>query len=127
MTFDTSLLALVMLLCWDWPLWSVTSFWLLFTFITGTYLSSNMNKVAAGAWFSLMLAFILAAITFLWSWGQGLKAAYVRGNKILLRDLLEEDAAGKRTQPRSAGKSSRAARHARPVGLAPRALTCLAS
>ena len=44
--------ALVMLLCWEWPLWAVISFWLPFTFITGTYLSSNLFKVPSGAYFS---------------------------------------------------------------------------
>ena len=60
MTFDTSLLALVMLLCWEWPLWAVTSFWLPFTFITGTYLSSNLFKVPSGAWFRRVSAFLSA-------------------------------------------------------------------
>ena len=38
-----------------------------------------------------MLATILASITFLWHWGQTLKSDYVRENKIMLGDLLEED------------------------------------
>ena len=51
-----------------------------------------------------MLATILASITFLWHWGQSLKSDYVRTNKIMLGDLLEEDTEGKQTQPPTAGK-----------------------
>ncbi len=43
---------------------------------------------------SLVLAFILSCITYLWHWGQKKKLQYIRDNKILLRDLYEVDPAG---------------------------------
>ena len=30
---------------------AVGAFWLFFTFVTGTFLSSNMSKIPEGAWF----------------------------------------------------------------------------
>ena len=51
MTLDTSLLAILMLAGWEWHPAAVAAFWLVFTTITGTYLSSNLLKVPKGAWF----------------------------------------------------------------------------
>ena len=51
MTLDTSLLAILMTAGWEWHPAAVSAFWLLFTAITGAYLSSNLLKVPKGAWF----------------------------------------------------------------------------
>jgi hypothetical protein len=51
MTLDTSLLAILMTAGWEWHPAAVAAFWLLFTAITGAYLSSNLFKVPKGAWF----------------------------------------------------------------------------
>lgn len=49
MLLDTSLLSLVMLLGWEWPTAVVAAFWTVFTFLSGAYLSSNLNKASATA------------------------------------------------------------------------------
>lgn len=51
MTLDTSLLAILMSAGWEWHPAAVAAFWLPFTAITATYLSSNLLKVPKGAWF----------------------------------------------------------------------------
>ncbi|KAL4425077.1 hypothetical protein ABPG77_010391 [Micractinium sp. CCAP 211/92] len=94
MLLDTTLFVIVALTAWEWNVVAAGGFWVFFTFITGAFLSSNLSKVPKGAWFSLVLAFILSCITYLWHWGQKKKLQYIRDNKILLRDLYEVDPAG---------------------------------
>ncbi|PRW58025.1 Potassium transporter family isoform C [Chlorella sorokiniana] len=93
MLLDTSLLALVMITAWQWHLGVVAAFWLVFTFETGAFFSSNVQKVPEGAWLSLTIAAVLACISFVWHWGQTAKMELVRTGRTLLRDLFEEDTA----------------------------------
>jgi len=51
MLLDTSLFALVAITAWEWHVLAVGSFWAVFSFICGAYLSSNVSKVPKGAWF----------------------------------------------------------------------------
>ncbi|KAI3432754.1 hypothetical protein D9Q98_004295 [Chlorella vulgaris] len=94
MLLDTSLLAAVMVLAWGWSLLSAAAFWLPFTVITGAFFSSTLEKVPKGAWFSLVLSGILAALTFLWHWGQSMKLQHVRRRRLLLSSVLQRDDPG---------------------------------
>ena len=38
-------------LAWEWSLLSAGAFWLFFTFVTGAFFSSTLEKVPKGAWF----------------------------------------------------------------------------
>jgi K+ transporter len=49
MLMTTSLVSLVMIICWEWHLLVVGVFWLVWTFIEAAYLSSNLEKVASNA------------------------------------------------------------------------------
>eukprot|EP00887_Chlorella_sp_A99_P003937 scaffold11.g3937.t1 len=127
MLMDTFLLALLELVGWGWHVLAVAAFWLFFTFITGAYFSSTMEKVPSGAWFPLAICFALTIYTYTWTWGQSRKAAYVREHKVRLRDLFEEappspspkaDAAAAATGPAPGGAGEAGA--ARAGGRAPR-------
>lgn len=89
MLLDTCLLALVMLLAWEWPTLVVSAFWLFFTFISAAYFSSNLEKVPTGAWFALMLAGILSIVSFVYYYGQTKKAQYIQSHAVELEDLFE--------------------------------------
>ena len=91
MMIDTLLLSLVMLLSWDWHPAVVTAFYLVYTFISGAYLSSNLEKVVHGAWFSLVLSGILSTICYVYWWGQSSKVAYIKRHSIALHDIFEDN------------------------------------
>ena len=91
MVIDVLLLSLVMLLDWDWPFIVTGFFWLVYTFIGATYLSSNVAKVPHGAWFTLALAGIISIISFVYYWGQTKKYTYLKKNAVPLSSLLESD------------------------------------
>jgi KUP system potassium uptake protein len=68
--FDTSMVTLVSLIVWRLPVWLVFLPWLVFASIDGLYLSSALNKVPEGAWFTLTVSSILALIFLLWRFGK---------------------------------------------------------
>jgi KUP system potassium uptake protein len=45
-------------------------FFLVFAALDGVYMSSALRKVPEGAWFTIVLAFILSSIFILWRWGK---------------------------------------------------------
>lgn len=90
MLIDTTLLSLVMLLAWNWPAIVVLAFWLIFTFISAAYWSSNLIKIATGAWFSIALAGILSIITFVYYWGQTRKFEYLRKHMVPLDKIFQQ-------------------------------------
>lgn len=66
----TCMVALVAILVWRLPTYVVIPVWLIFAALDGAFLSSVFEKVPDGAWFTLMLAFILASIFTLWRFGK---------------------------------------------------------
>jgi len=68
--FDTCMVTLVALIVWKLPPWLVALPWLFFALIDGLYLSSALNKVPDGAWFTLTLSGILACLFLLWRFGR---------------------------------------------------------
>jgi KUP system potassium uptake protein len=64
------MVALVAILVWRLPTYVVLPIWLVFAALDGAFLSSVFEKVPDGAWFTLMLAFILASIFTLWRFGK---------------------------------------------------------
>lgn len=89
MIIDTLLLAMVMLMSWNWHPAIVGAFFLFYTFISGAYLSSNLEKIPHGAWFSIVLAGILSIISYVYWWGRATKATYIRNHIVPLSDLFE--------------------------------------
>ncbi|XP_044721491.1 potassium transporter [Hirsutella rhossiliensis] len=68
--FDTLMVTLVAILVWRRPIWLVCMPALLFATLDGLYLSSALNKVPDGAWFTLLLSAILAGSFLLWRFGK---------------------------------------------------------
>ncbi|RWA11284.1 hypothetical protein EKO27_g3810 [Xylaria grammica] len=68
--FDTCFVTLVSLIVWRIPPYYVFLPWLFFATHDGLYLTSALNKVPDGAWFTLTLAAILASIFLLWRFGK---------------------------------------------------------
>ncbi|KAJ4297378.1 hypothetical protein N0V88_004297 [Collariella sp. IMI 366227] len=68
--FDTCMVTLVALIVWKLPPWLVFLPWLFFALIDGLYLSSALNKVPDGAWFTLTMSGLLACLFLLWRFGK---------------------------------------------------------
>ncbi|KAI0877596.1 potassium uptake protein [Hypoxylon argillaceum] len=68
--FDTCFVTLVALIVWRIPPYYVFLPWLFFATHDGLYLTSALNKVPDGAWFTLTLAAVLASIFMLWRFGK---------------------------------------------------------
>ena len=66
----TSMVALVALIVWRLPLTVVITCYVIFAALDGLYLSSSATKVPDGAWFTLVLAFVLSSIFILWRFGK---------------------------------------------------------
>ncbi|KAK4506349.1 hypothetical protein PRZ48_000079 [Zasmidium cellare] len=66
----TNLVTLVAIIVWRIHPAIVFIIWLPFVTLDGLYLSSAMTKVPDGAWFTLMLAVIIAAFFTLWRYGK---------------------------------------------------------
>ena len=64
------MVSLVAILVWRLPSYIVFPVWLFFAALDGAFLSSVFFKVPQGAWFTLMLAIILAAFLSLWRFGK---------------------------------------------------------
>ncbi|KAL2021372.1 hypothetical protein VTK56DRAFT_7237 [Thermocarpiscus australiensis] len=67
---DTCMVTLVSLIVWKLPPFLVFLPWLFFAMIDGLYLSSALNKVPDGAWFTLTVSGILACFFLLWRFGK---------------------------------------------------------
>lgn len=68
--FDTCMVALAAMFVWRLSPFIVFLPWLTIACLDGTYLSSALTKVPAGAWFTLTLSAILASLFFLWRFGK---------------------------------------------------------
>ncbi|KAK4200042.1 potassium transporter-domain-containing protein [Triangularia verruculosa] len=68
--FDTCMVTLVALIVWELSPFLIFIPWLFFATIDGLYLSSSLNKVPDGAWFTITVSGILAAIFLLWRFGK---------------------------------------------------------
>ncbi|KAK3674465.1 hypothetical protein LTR78_005551 [Recurvomyces mirabilis] len=68
--FDTCMTTLAALIVWRIRPYYVILPWLIFACFDGSFLSSSLLKVPDGAWFTLTLAAVLAAILILWRFGK---------------------------------------------------------
>ncbi|KAK7733672.1 hypothetical protein SLS53_008139 [Cytospora paraplurivora] len=68
--FDTCMVTLVALIVWRVRPYLVVLPWLFFACVDGLYLSSALNKVPDGAWFTLTVSGILTALFLLWRFGK---------------------------------------------------------
>ncbi|PVI03491.1 potassium transporter [Periconia macrospinosa] len=68
--FDTCMVTLVAILVWQVKPYFVFLPWLAVAGVDGTFLSSSLTKVPDGAWFTILLATLLASIFILWRFGK---------------------------------------------------------
>jgi KUP system potassium uptake protein len=68
--FDTCMVTLVAILVWRIKPYFVFLPWLVIACMDGTFLSSALLKVPDGAWFTILLATILASVFILWRFGK---------------------------------------------------------
>ncbi|RKL20367.1 Potassium transporter 19 [Fusarium oxysporum] len=66
----TCMVSLVAILVWRLPTYIVAPLWLVFASLDAAFLSSVYEKVPDGAWFTLLLAFILSCLFTLWRFGK---------------------------------------------------------
>lgn len=99
--FDTCMVTLVALIVWRLPPYIVALPWLFFVAHDGLYLSSALNKVPDGAWFTLTLSGILASLFLLWRFGKESQWKAEAEDRFRLNSLVIKDSEGKlRLTPR---------------------------
>ncbi|KAK4239424.1 potassium transporter-domain-containing protein [Achaetomium macrosporum] len=93
--FDTCMVTLVALIVWKFPPWLVALPWLFFALIDGLYLSSALNKVPDGAWFTLTLSALLACLFLLWRFGKESQWRAEAEDRFKPHILVREDGEGR--------------------------------
>lgn len=93
--FDTLMVSLVALIVWRIPPWVVALPFLFFACHDGLYLSSALNKVPDGAWFTLTLSAILASLFLLWRYGKENQWRAEAEDRFRLNSLVMKDSQGK--------------------------------
>jgi KUP system potassium uptake protein len=93
--FDTCMVTLVALLVWRLPIWIVALPWLTFALLDGLYLSSSLNKVPDGAWFTLTVSAILTLLFLLWRYGKENQWRAEAEDRFPPSHLVTKDAEGK--------------------------------
>jgi KUP system potassium uptake protein len=66
----TALVSLVALIVWQIKWYIVLPLWLIFATLEGLYMTSALNKVPDGAWFTVSLAIIIATVFSTWRFGK---------------------------------------------------------
>lgn len=90
----TNMTALVALVVWRIHPLIVFPIWLPFACFDGLYLSAALFKVPSGAWFTLMLAAILASVMFLWRFGKTRQWAAQRRDRISTKNVVQSGPEG---------------------------------
>lgn len=83
------MLSFVALIIWHIHWTIVLIVFLVFVALDGAYMSSALHKVPEGAWFTLVLSFILSTIFILWRWGKERQWAAEEEDHIESSDLLQ--------------------------------------
>ncbi|KAG9523738.1 putative potassium transporter, partial [Aureobasidium melanogenum] len=84
----TNLVTLVALIVWKTNPFLVFAVWLPLVTLDGLYLSSALTKVPDGAWFTLLLAILLASFFSLWRFGKEKQWATEAKNQAQLSELV---------------------------------------
>jgi KUP system potassium uptake protein len=94
--FDTCMVTLVALLVWRLPIWLVFLPWLAYALLDGLFLSSALNKVPDGAWFTLTVSAILALLFLLWRFGKENQWRAEAEDRFRVETLVVRDSDGDR-------------------------------
>lgn len=93
--FDTCMVTLVALIVWRIPPYLVVIPWLCFASVDGLYLSSALNKVPDGAWFTLTISAIMTGLFMLWRFGKEMQWKAEAEDRFRLNSLVTKDSEGK--------------------------------
>lgn len=93
--FDTCMVTLVALIVWRIRPYLVVLPWLFFACIDGLYLSSALNKVPDGAWFTLTISAIMTGLFMLWRFGKESQWKAEAEDRFRLNTLVIKDDEGK--------------------------------
>lgn len=93
--FDTCMVTLVALVVWRVRPYLVVLPWLVFACFDGLYLSSALNKVPDGAWFTLTLSGILTGFFLLWRFGKESQWRAEAEDRFRLNSLVTKDDEGR--------------------------------
>lgn len=87
MLVTTTLLSIVMIRIWKWPLWPALALTALFGLIELGFLVTNAMKVRDGGWASLVVAFMIIVVMVTWVRGSRLLFEKTRKNEVPLEFL----------------------------------------
>lgn len=93
--FDTCMVTLVALIVWRIRPYLVVLPWLIFASVDGLYLSSALNKVPDGAWFTLTISAIMTGLFMLWRFGKESQWKAEAEDRFRLNHLVTKDDEGK--------------------------------
>jgi KUP system potassium uptake protein len=85
----TTLLAYTVARAWGWGTLRAVLVTLLFLSIELTFLTANIEKIAHGGWFPLLLAALLSMLMSTWYWGRQLLAERFRSELLPLDDFFQ--------------------------------------
>jgi KUP system potassium uptake protein len=92
--FDTCMVALAALIVWRRSPYLVFFPWLTIACLDGLYLSSALEKVPDGAWFTLTLSGVLTSILILWRFGKEEQWQAEASDRFPTTHLVKKDSAG---------------------------------
>jgi KUP system potassium uptake protein len=95
------MVALVAILVWRLPFYVVLPVWLIFAALDGAFLTSVLEKVPAGAWFTIVLAFILCVIFTIWRFGKEAQWKAESLDQLSLAGLVKSDSANSGSSSKS--------------------------
>ncbi|KPM46354.1 Potassium transporter 5 [Neonectria ditissima] len=87
---STCMVSLVAILVWRVPSFFVIPVFLIFAALDGAFMSSVLTKVPDGAWFTLLLAFILSSIFILWRFGKEAQWSAESLDRLLPSDVISD-------------------------------------
>ncbi|KAK4184156.1 potassium transporter-domain-containing protein [Podospora australis] len=92
--FDTCMVTLVSLIVWKFSPFLIFIPWLFFALVDGLYLSSSLLKVPDGAWFTITVSGLLAAVFLLWRFGKENQWQAEAEDRIRPTSLIRKDTDG---------------------------------
>ncbi len=78
MFISTCMVGVLIRRVWQWPIWAVAAFEVVFLSIDGLYFSSNLTKVIDGGWFPLLIGAIVFLLLTTWAKGRQLMIERMR-------------------------------------------------
>jgi KUP system potassium uptake protein len=101
--FDTTMTGMTALIVWRVRPYYVFLPWLIFATMDGAFISSALEKVPHGAWFTLALATVLALVFLLWRFGKENQWKAEAEDRHPLSTFVHKDADGTLQLPESQG------------------------